>query len=165
MAIVLGESVLLSFWDGSEFVPFACTRSITINLSSELIGKSTVGSGDWKEKEVTALDWNFNFEGITYLNESGYYDLSNMIDLWINKTLIQVKFFLSDGTTDLALTGDALIVSVSPTGSVNNVASVSVSGEGTGELSTSTTIIGLNYIIDSDGENIIDNDSEIIEDN
>ena len=68
--IVRGEQIILNFFDSTTvaFLGFACTRSITFNMQSELIGKSTVGSGDWKEKEVSALDWNFNFEGIIYLD-------------------------------------------------------------------------------------------------
>jgi hypothetical protein len=153
MAIVRGEAVLLSFYNGTSYVPFACTRSITINLQSEFIGISTVGSGDWKEKQIVALDWNFNFEGIIYLAVDGYYDTSNIIDLWINKTAIQVQFFTSDGTNSILLQGNALIISVAQTGSVNNVASVNVSGEGTGALTSSTNFEIIEVEEDTPGVN------------
>jgi predicted secreted protein len=150
---IRGEAVLLNFWNGSEYVPFACTRSITINLQSEFIGISTVGSGDWKEKQIVALDWNFSFEGIFYLATSGYYDTTNIIDLWINKTSVQIQFYISDGTTSLLMTGTAIITSVSMTGSVNNVASVNVSGEGTGALTSSTNFEIIEVEEDTPGVN------------
>lgn len=146
MAIVKGESVLLKFFNGTDFLPFACARSITVNLKSDIIGKSTVGSGDWKEKEVVALDWNFSIEGIMYLQKSGFDDTEDIIDLWLAKTAVLVQFFITDtASNDIQMTGFALITGVSPTGSVNNVGSVSITGEGTGELSKGSTINYGNY--------------------
>lgn len=136
MSLVKGDGVLLSFWDGSAYKPFACFRSITFNMLSDFIGKSTVGSGDWKEKEVVALDWNFSTEGIPYYFTNDI-DFNYIVDLWLAKAPVRVQTSVTDenGITVLTLTGDAIITNVSLNGAVNNIASVNITGEGTGELS------------------------------
>jgi hypothetical protein len=99
-----------------------------------------VGSGDWKEKEVVALDWNFSMEGIMYLAKPGFVDTGNFIEIWKNKTPVALQFFISDvDGNEILMSGNALITALSPTGSVNNVGSLSVTGEGTGGLWTSTS--------------------------
>ena len=134
MAIIRGEAVILRFWDGAAHIPFACVRSITFNLTAELIGKSTAGSGAWKESEVAAMGWNFNFEGIQYMDIADHYDIRDIVDLWLAMEPVAISCIISDGTNEMELNGMAIITQVSPTGSVNNVASVNVTGEGTGEL-------------------------------
>lgn len=136
MAIVKGEGVLLKFFDGDDYIPFGCYRSITLNLLSDIAGKSTIGSGDWKEKEVVALDWNFNCEGVPYFLQADTFDLAFLVNLWLSKAPIAIEFSVTDttATTYLTITGNAIITNVPINGAVNNVASVSFTGEGTGEL-------------------------------
>jgi hypothetical protein len=135
MEIIRGEGVILSYYNGGEYLPFACMRSITLNLLGDFIGKSTIGSGDWKEKEISALDWNFNGEGIPYFVMSGYVDIDFFIDTWLAKTPIQVQCFITgESGTNIQLSGYGIFTNISITGSVNNVASVNFTGEGTGEL-------------------------------
>jgi hypothetical protein len=140
MSIVRGEGVIVNVLNLGTYMPFACARSITLNLTADTIGKSTVGSGDWKEKEVVALDWNFSMEGIMYLAKPGFVDVGNFIDIWINKTPVALQFFITDvDGNEILMSGNALITALSPTGSVNNVGSLSVTGEGTGQLYSSTS--------------------------
>jgi hypothetical protein len=135
MEIIRGEGVILSYYDSGQYLPFACMRSITINLLADFIGKSTIGSGDWKEKEISALDWNFNGEGIPYFVMSGYVDIDFFIDTWLAKTPIQVQCIITgESGTDITLTGYGVFTNITINGSVNNTATVSFTGEGTGEL-------------------------------
>lgn len=159
MAIVNGDGVLISFFDGDEaYIPFACYRSVTINLLSDIVGKSTIGSGDWKEKEVVALDWNCNCEGIPHFLEPNRFDTAFLINLWLSKTPISIitSITANDGITYVALTGNALITDVSINGAVNNVASVSFTAEGTGELNSSTWFEITSVVIHADPINEYD---------
>src|SRR5690242_18356503 len=130
--IVKGESVINYYWNGSAFVPFACARSITINLKQNLIPKSTVGSGDFQEFDVSYLSWDFSQEGIMYLNKPSFVDTGNIIDTWLSKAKILMQFLITDSVGNtLQYRGFALIPQVSLTGSVNNVASTNITGQGT----------------------------------
>ena len=97
MALVRGDNVIFEIDDGKgNYKPFACARSISVNMVSEIVGKSTIGSGDWKEKETLALDWNFACDGVIYLSKNGYADTGNFIQLWKTKTPALVKFLITD---------------------------------------------------------------------
>ena len=143
MAIVNGNSVIFETADArGNYRPFACARGVTINMVSDLVGKSTIGSGDWKEKEVTALDWNFSCDGVIYLSKDGFTDTVNFIQLWINKTAVNIKFIITDKTGgNIQMAGAVIINAVSPSGAVNNAAGVNITGEGTGALWTNTSFV------------------------
>jgi len=144
MSIVRGEQVLISFYNGTTIAPFACSRSITLNLTSDIINKSTIGSGNWKEKEKVALDWNFSIEGITYLQLDGYCDFEDVINFWLNMSAIVIQCIVTDGTNTVTLGGFALITNVSQSGTVNSPANTNITGEGTGQLFVGDIIYG-NY--------------------
>lgn len=158
MAIVNGDGVLISFFDGEDYVPFACYRSMTINLLSDIVGVSTIGSGDWKEKEIVALDWNCNCEGIPHFLEPNTFDAAFLINLWLSKTGISIQTTITadDNVTYIVLTGNAYLTNVSINGAVNNVASVSFTAEGTGELHSSTRFEITSVVIHADPINEYD---------
>lgn len=148
MAIVKGEGVILKFLDGSGvYTSFACARSITLNLDSEMIGKSTVGSGKWKESEVVALSWNFTLEGIIYLDEPGMTEAGDLISIWQQMVPVAIEFFIIDTTgNEIKMSGLALLSNVTTTGSVNNVSSFNASGEGTSELLSSMNLLNFRIV-------------------
>ena len=96
MAIVRGEGVILKFNDGVELVPFGCARSITFNMNADTIGKSTIGSGSWKEYEVVAKGWDFTVEGIVYLEEDGKVTAPDVYQMWDNMTPVNIEFLVVD---------------------------------------------------------------------
>lgn len=157
MSIVRGEGVLLKFYDSinDSYKPFACARAVTFNLVAETIGKSTRGSGAWKEKEIVVKSWDFSIEGITYLGRQGYADTPTVLQLWNAATPIEILCIVTDidGNT-LQMGGEGLITNVSVNGSVNNVSSTNVTGEGTGELFTNTSfrIIDVDFDTPDPGE-------------
>lgn len=157
MAIVKGEGVMLKFLNGSEYTPFACARSITLNMTSDFVGKSTIGSGNWKEKEVVALDWNFTIEGIIYLQETGSITAPDIIDLWLSMAPVAIEFFIVDiNGNEVLMTGNALITGVTANGAVNNVSSFNITGEGIGELARATFFEISNVVIHADPVNEYD---------
>jgi predicted secreted protein len=135
--VIKGTDVILEFEDASgDFMTFACARGITVNMTSDITGKSTVGSGDWKEKEIVALDWNFQIDGVVYIGNDGQTDAISFYQIWLGKTPINIRYILNDQSANLVLqmSGAALITSVSTNGAVNQVAGITINGEGTGAL-------------------------------
>ncbi len=165
MAIVKGSGVVIRFDAGSGLmVPFACGRSITINMTSDIVGKSTIGSGDWKEKEVVALDWNFSIEGVVYLDTIGMITAPTLYQFWLNMAPVAIDYTLTDiDGAEVVMSGNALITNITTNGAVNNVSSLNVTGEGTGEL-VAVDLVD-NLMMDSDGVFMMDSDGVLMEDN
>src|SRR6478736_5902033 len=155
MSLVKGEGVILKFNDGVELVPFGCARSVTFNMNADTIGKSTIGSGNWKEFEVVAKGWDFTVEGIVYLDETDVVIAPDVYQMWDDMIPISIEFLVVDDVgNEVQYSGDALITGVSTNGGVNTVSSLNITGLGTGELIRSEGLI-----IDSDGEFIEDSDN------
>jgi type II secretory pathway pseudopilin PulG len=143
--IVRGEQVLLKFFNGTDYLPFACARTITYNLVQKLIPKSTIGSGDFEEFEVSSLSWNFTLEGVMYLQKPSFVDAEDMLDIWLAKNPVLIVFFITDTQgNQILMNGSALLPQLSPTGSVNNVGSITITGQGTGEVRKGPAVYG-NY--------------------
>lgn len=135
--IIRGENVSITFFDSgsSNYLGFSCARSVTVNLVAEIIGKSTVGSGKWKEKEKVAWDWNFTIEGAMYLNKSGMVGPPEIIDYWQAESPVDMIISMTSEDGDvITYYGSALITNVSATGTVNNAGSMNITGDGTGEF-------------------------------
>ena len=160
MAIVKGEGVILKFNDGVSLVPFGCARSITFNMTTDLIGKSTIGSGNWKEYEAVAKGWDFTVEGIVYLDMAGVLTAPTVYTMWDAMQPINIEFFVIDDVgNEVQFSGNAIIMNVSTNGNVNNNSSINISGQGTSDLLRSEGLI-----IDSDNEFIADSDGVLITD-
>lgn len=160
MAIVRGEGVILKFNDGVELVPFGCARSITFNMNTDTIGKSTIGSGDWKEFEAVAKGWDFTVEGIVYLDESDVVIAPDVYDMWDQMLPINIEFLVVDELgNEVQYSGEALITGASTTGGINTISSLNITGLGTGELMRSEGLI-----MDSDTDLIEDSDNVLITD-
>jgi hypothetical protein len=156
---VTGEGVILKFNYGVSLVPFGCARSITFNMTADTIGKSTIGSGNWKEYEVVVKGWDFTIEGLIYLDMTGVLITPTVYDFWNAMEPITIEFLVTNGTTEVQYSGEALITNVSTNGNVNNNSSLNITGLGTGELLLSTGLI-----MDSDEIDIMDSDSVLITD-
>ena len=164
MSIVRGEGVIIRFDAGSGVMyPFACGRSITVNMLSDIVGKSTIGSGDWKEKEKVALDWNFTIEGVVYFNREGFITAPTLYEFWLSMAPVAIDFIVSDiEGEEIVFSGNALITNITTNGAVNNVSSLNVTGEGTGEL---IAILEDGLMMDSDDVLMEDSDNILMTDN
>ena len=134
MSIVRGDNVFVKFNTDDGLTSFACARSVTFNMTADTIGKSTIGSGNWKEYEVVVKGWDFTVEGIVYLDMVGVVTAPTVYDFWDAMIPVTIEFLVTDGTTEVQYSGEALITNVSTNGNVNNNSSLNITGLGTGEL-------------------------------
>lgn len=124
MPIVKGDEISISI--NSSIL--SCWRSSTLTIDAETIGKSTIGSGNWKEFEGVSLSWTASGEGLIYNDED--FTIHDAYDLMI--TLATVTVVVSVGS--ITYTGDAIITNIQQQGNVNDNASFNISLQGTGEL-------------------------------
>lgn len=122
--IVKGEEISIAI--NGELI--SCWRSSTLQVNVDTIGKSTIGSGNWKEFEGTAINWTVNGEGQIYNDET--FTIHDAFDLQIALAVVEVVFSV-DAVT---YTGNAIITSIQEQGNVNDNASFNISLQGTGEL-------------------------------
>jgi hypothetical protein len=160
MAIVRGDNVFVKFNTDDGLTSFACARSVTFNMTADTIGKSTIGSGNWKEYEVVVKGWDFTVEGIVYLDEPGMLTAPTVYEMWDSMQPENIQFyFIDESGNDVEYSGNALITNVSTNGNINNTSSINITGLGTGELTRSDGLI-----IDNDNEFIADSDGVLITD-
>ena len=138
MAKVRGEDVVVSIIDGDVLTPIACGRSITFDISNELIETSITGSGNYRTFTPGALEWNANIEGLVFIykDNSTYYGLGQLYDLITNGTIININYYEVDvdGTSFLNKTGSCYIESINETSSFDNMVTFTANIKGTGQI-------------------------------
>src|SRR6478609_4066592 len=117
MPIVKGNEISISI--NSNIL--SCWRSSTLTIDAETIGKSTIGSGNWKEFEGVALSWTVNGEGLIYNDED--FTIHDAYDLMIALTTVTVVVSVSS----VIYTGEAIITNIQEQGNVNDNASFNIS--------------------------------------
>lgn len=89
MGLVRGEDVILSVqqFDGTSnvYVPFACARSVTFDISTDFIETSVTESGAFKTFIPSGKQYSGNIEGLVFLNKpaNGETRASTILD-WSN---------------------------------------------------------------------------------
>lgn len=134
MELIKGENISI----GINGKVLSCWRSSTLQITADAIGKSTKGSGNFKEFEGSALSWQVSGEGLLY--QDADFDIHDAYDLM--KTLANVFVVFTVTAYDDAgvfasvvyYYGAAIITGITETGNVNDNASFNVSLQGTGEL-------------------------------
>lgn len=133
--LVTGENAILYEYVSSNWVPYACVRSINIDFVTDVIETSVSGSGLWASFLPTKNSWTAGAEGIVAIEKAGSLSLADLRTKQFNQTLIQIKFERTNDDGDIySETGYAYIVSSSDTGSHNDMDTFSISFRGTGAI-------------------------------
>ena len=73
MGLVRGEDVILSMYTqtaiGFGYVPFACARSVTFDISTDFIETSVTESGSFKTFIPSGKQYSGNIEGLVFLDK------------------------------------------------------------------------------------------------
>jgi predicted secreted protein len=118
-----------------------CATSITLDMSSQVNEGTCRQSGGWTDKTIGRHNWTATIEALmriaTGTDTAGNVTYANFVQMWKNRTPIEVSFgsSISGATRE---EGTALISGVSASSPENANATISVSLEGTGALTTVT---------------------------
>lgn len=138
MAKVKGEDVVLSIIAGDILTPIACGRSITFDISNDLIETSITNSGKFRTYVSGALNWSGSIEGLVFIykDNSTNNGLGQLYDLIINGSEVNINYYEVDvdGTTFLNKTGNAIIESINETSSFDNMVTFTANLKGTGQI-------------------------------
>jgi TP901-1 family phage major tail protein len=114
--------------------------STDFELSKDTIDATNKDGGNYKEFLVGLSSWTMNAEGIFEEDASvgsGSISAKDLLDDMVAGTALTVVM-TSDSSTDLKLSGTAIITSFAWNAPVNDVSTFSVSLQGTGDLTVGT---------------------------
>lgn len=118
--------------------PYACARTVSINMTTDLIETSVSGSGTWRTYKPTANSWSASIEGIVHIDEEGKITLEELRAKQILQERLYIKYQrVDDDGNEYNEYGYAYITSSDDTGSINDMATFSIELKGSGQLTQS----------------------------
>lgn len=139
MSIIRGQD--MAIYIGNNRI--ACWRSCTLQVTADIIGKSTVGSGNWKEFDGQVLSWTITGEGLIEMD--ALMTIHDVYDLMITLQPVFVIFELDPGVVAVYYYGEAIITQIQEQGNVNDLGNFNISMQGTGELGKGNNVVYGNY--------------------
>ena len=140
MAKVRGEDVLLLLTDDGFTV--ACARSITFDISNDIIETSIKGSGRFRTNVTGAIQWSGTIEGLTLLVNGTTNDITveSLYGYLIAGTPLACRWYEQDITAShyLNKTGYIIIESINETSSFDNIVTFTANFKGTGAITITT---------------------------
>ena len=136
--VIDGGDIVLKV--GTKVLGCATTHSVEITNDTREI--SCKGSGVWKSSEYSRFSWTVSVDALLNLYEGDSATtirFSEFMNLYLNKTLITVSSFYSEGADEFEMYGQAVITSVSQNNPDADNAGFSISLQGRGELGISNT--------------------------
>lgn len=138
MGKVRGDDVVLSIFDAGvdDFVPFACARGITFDISREMIETSITNSGVFKTFIPGPGECSGTIDGLVFIQKdvTTNFDLGRMYDLLIAGTYVSIKYYETDidGAYFLEKEVGAYFESITETASFDNISTFSATFKGVG---------------------------------
>jgi len=130
-------------------IPFACSTSCTFNVNVNQKEVTSQTSAWYREFKNDIASWTINCDGIITLDNYGYLFLLQQQQ---NRTTIVVKFVIDNGANGLVIiTGKCNLTSLSINGPWKDIATYSVSLQGTGAYGTSGTTINPSGVVVTGG--------------
>ena len=141
---MVGNDILIYLSGTTGWQPTAMSSSASLDVQRDTIEISHKGSGKWKESLVAQIAWTVSSDGVSHYsdtyNVSGktQYDLFNLL---VSGTTVKIKIagrsdgiYSSEASGDKYYEGEGIITSISQSFPTNDVATYSVTIQGTGEL-------------------------------
>ena len=158
MATLQGKNLMLAIGGKVYGYATACTLDISIDTtetaSTSWKQMSAEGGESWKSFEISKKSWTVSTDNMTNTTLEGFDDLFTAITNSATNGKVSIKFGVvdystatdtdKDGNLDvdssfkLTYTGEAVVTSISLTGSTEGEATYSVSLQGTGALTKAT---------------------------
>lgn len=146
MEPVHGKDILLSIKIDTTFYPVLCAIDMTFQCSQEVLLATSVDTGIWRRKRLRNLsEWSVSVSGLTKIdNIDGQVSFFYLLQQNIRgaEQIIQIMFTDYDLNTQV-LEGMVLIPELSINGNVSSFSDVSITFEGTGEVTIQQAVSGV----------------------
>jgi len=135
MAIVNGKDALIEAYDGGEWKLFACVRSWSSSISSEMLETTTTGDGRFARFVPGKIGFTVTLEGLINLDTDAGLSLPYLDSCILNGVLLRLR----DRKEDLAGNTYAkefqmYLTDVTDTNSFDNVSTFNADAQGTGVI-------------------------------
>jgi TP901-1 family phage major tail protein len=133
--VVKGDKVLVySSPDGTAYSVLGAQRGGTLTINMDTIEVTAKNDELAKEFVSGRYTWTVDCDALVVIGDAGVEQFEAVA---LSGQEVHVKFEVSDGTNTKTYTGKGIVTSYSVTGSMGDVATVSCSIQGTGELTIS----------------------------
>ena len=140
MALVKGENVIVTIYNGGEWQTYACGKSASISIDTDLIETSTTGTGINRTYLPTANTFSGTIDGLVNLDTPGMVTLPSLIALQLSQQLLNTRFtFIDEAENVFIFNANFYITNTSVSGAFSDAASFNIQMKGTGVPSTSST--------------------------
>lgn len=122
--------------DGRD-IPFACSTNCVFNVTVDQKEVTSQSSAWYKEYKIDMASWTVSCDGLVTLDGYGYL---NFLNIQKNRTPISIKFVIDNGVDGLVIiSGTCNLSNFQLNGPFKDIATYSVSLQGTGAYGTSGT--------------------------
>lgn len=144
---VIGKNIMLYKYDAEteKDIPFACSTNATFSVSVDQKEVTSQSSAWYREYRNDIASWQITCDGLVTLDNYGYLFL---LEQQQNRETILVKFVIDNGVDGLVIiSGNANLTSLSINGPYKDIATYSVTLQGTGAYGTSGTSISPSGVV------------------
>lgn len=138
---VTGKNIMLYYHDtitGND-IPFACSTNCTFSVQVGQKEVTSQTSAWYREFKIDTASWTISCDGLITLDNYGYLFLLQQQQ---NRIIISVKFVIDNGVDGLVIiSGNCNLANLQINGPYKDVATYSVSLQGTGAYGTTGTTV------------------------
>jgi predicted secreted protein len=138
---VIGKNIMLYKYDAETEtdIPFACSTNATFTVSVDQKEVTSQSSAWYREYRNDIANWQVTCDGLVTLDNYGYLFL---LEQQQNRETIVIKFVIDNGVDGLVIiSGNVNLTSLSINGPYKDIATYSVTLQGSGPYGTSGTSI------------------------
>lgn len=144
---VIGKNIMLYKYDAETEtdIPFACSTNATFSVNVDQKEVTSQSSAWYREYRNDIASWQVTCDGLVTLDNYGYLFL---LEQQQARETILVKFVIDNGVDGLVIiSGNANLTSLSINGPYKDIATYSVTLQGTGAYGTSGTSISPSGVV------------------
>lgn len=139
MSLVLGKDLVLYVFDGVNFVPIACARECEFTTTTEVSGKSTIGSGLFREFKPIVSSGSLTASGVVSFDNN--YPVSSLRTLQLNLSEVLFQFKVVDqGGEGIVYSGAMIMTTITESGPYNDIGTYSVQAVTSGAIAITSTV-------------------------
>jgi predicted secreted protein len=139
MSEVTGSGVAIAAREAlgsGEYVLIACASSISFNYVNEIIGRTSVNSGSYREKRVRISDCRGSVSGVVLAeNEPNRLSIFHFLQEGIRRSEIDLQFSWQDRHNNVvSISGRFIVSTIDLTSDISQFADFDLALEGTGAI-------------------------------
>lgn len=87
---IQGSDCIIKVYNGSAFVPFVCSKDISLEISTNKIETTTLGSGQWLNFDYQSLSWSVTLSAALVLDSVANWSAQDWYNLQTNFLKVDV---------------------------------------------------------------------------